>query len=159
MERAIENDGPHTGEKIVAIGWMSEVECAKYRSLRFRFLSLSSTSLQSPIGEDTGAMLDTRLDNSANAITSAFEMYADPTTAAFHEDIRARVQKALQHLTPSQRAVIIMRFGLNSEQSMTLEEVGAVLGVTRERMRQIEVKALKRLVRVRKQYFQFDQDI
>jgi RNA polymerase primary sigma factor len=158
MEKAIENEGPFESHKVVELGWIEEREYAKCRGLRFRFLS-SNTSVESSIGEDSGDTLESKLDNSTNAITSAFETFADPTTGAVLEDIRARIRKALEHLTVSQRNVIIMRFGLNGQEAMTLEEVGEAFGLTRERIRQIESKALKRLVRIRKQYFQIGEDL
>ncbi len=51
----------------------------------------------------------------------------------------------LDTMTPREEKVLRMRFGIGEKQDYTLEEVGKVLGVTRERIRQIEAKALKRL--------------
>ena len=60
-------------------------------------------------------------------------------------DLRSRVGKVLRTLTPKEREIIVKRFGLEGESEHTLEEVGQSIGVTRERIRQIENKALRRL--------------
>ena len=60
-------------------------------------------------------------------------------------DLRSRVGKVLRTLTPKEREIIVKRFGLEGESEQTLEEVGQSIGVTRERIRQIESKALRRL--------------
>jgi len=60
-------------------------------------------------------------------------------------DLRSRVGKVLRTLKSKEREVIVKRFGLEDECEHTLEEVGQSIGVTRERIRQIESKALRRL--------------
>ena len=59
--------------------------------------------------------------------------------------LRKQLGEILESLTPRERRIIEMRFGLNNERSQTLEEVGAELGLTKERIRQIEVEALRKL--------------
>jgi len=61
------------------------------------------------------------------------------------EQTRTQINRALETLTPREEQVIRMRFGLDRGQSLTLEEVGKTMNVTRERIRQIEVIALKKL--------------
>lgn len=61
------------------------------------------------------------------------------------KDLRIIVQKELEHLKPKEKLVLEHRFGLDGYEERTLEEVGKILGVTRERVRQIESKALRRL--------------
>ena len=61
------------------------------------------------------------------------------------EDLRAIIQQWLGGLNNKQREVVERRFGLNGREVATLEEVGADIGVTRERVRQIQVEALKHL--------------
>jgi RNA polymerase primary sigma factor len=56
-----------------------------------------------------------------------------------------QIAAALNHLTDRERSVLEMRYGLSDGQPHTLEEVGREFGVTRERVRQIEVKALRKL--------------
>jgi RNA polymerase primary sigma factor len=64
-----------------------------------------------------------------------------PGVASQHED----VDLALATLTPRERAVIMLRYGINDGQSRTLLEVGKELGISRERVRQLEVVALRKL--------------
>ncbi len=93
-------------------------------------------SLESPIGQDE----DTRL----------FDFVADhnaimPLDAASQSLLRERIDDALNHLTTREREVLMMRFGLEDGCQKTLEEVGRHFRVTRERIRQIEAKALQKL--------------
>ena len=66
-------------------------------------------------------------------------------TVARHQ-LRERMQNVMtKRLRPREREVLRMRFGLDGSQEQTLKQVAEVLGVTRERVRQIEVRALRRL--------------
>ncbi|MBI3574051.1 MAG: RNA polymerase sigma factor RpoS [Gammaproteobacteria bacterium] len=69
----------------------------------------------------------------------------DPEGMLQREDLRAIIQQWLGGLNDKQREVVERRFGLNGREVATLEEVGADIGVTRERVRQIQVEALKHL--------------
>ncbi len=69
----------------------------------------------------------------------------DPERVLQREDLQALIQQWLDDLNDKQREVVERRFGLNGREIATLEEVGADIGVTRERVRQIQVEALKRL--------------
>lgn len=62
-----------------------------------------------------------------------------------YEECRKTIASTLDILTPREKKVIIERFGLNANKPKTLEEIGGLFGVTRERIRQIEVKAIARL--------------
>ena len=73
------------------------------------------------------------------------ESNVDPATLLQDNDIRANIEIWLYQLNEKQREVVERRFGLNSRDISTLEEVGNELGVTRERVRQIQMEALKRL--------------
>ncbi|MFO8005345.1 sigma-70 family RNA polymerase sigma factor, partial [Thioalkalivibrio sp.] len=64
------------------------------------------------------------------------------------EDIRNLVGAWLEELDQKQREVLVRRFGLHGFERCTLEQVGAEIGVTRERVRQIQMEALKRLRRL-----------
>ena len=103
-----------------------------------RMLGLNErvTSVDVPIIKDTDkSLLDAIPD----------EQNVDPATLLQDNDIRANMEEWLNQLNDKQREVVERRFGLNSRDVATLEEVGNELGVTRERVRQIQMEALKRL--------------
>ena len=68
-----------------------------------------------------------------------------PAEAASHQLLKEQVQEVVGTLTPREQKVLILRFGLEDGRSRTLEEVGREFSVTRERIRQIEAKALRKL--------------
>ena len=68
-----------------------------------------------------------------------------PDSALMNDSLRREVQRALRTLTQREADVISLYFGLNGEHSMTLEEIGARFNLTRERVRQIKEKAIRRL--------------
>jgi RNA polymerase primary sigma factor len=93
-------------------------------------------SLETPIGEEEDShLVDFLEDHEA----------VSPSDATTHLILRERIEEALDQLTQRERDVLIMRFGLEDGCSRTLEEVGRHFRVTRERIRQIEAKALKKL--------------
>jgi RNA polymerase primary sigma factor len=93
-------------------------------------------SLETPIGEEEDSHLaDFIEDHEA----------VSPAEAASNLILREKIEEALDQLTQRERDVLIMRFGLEDGCSRTLEEVGRHFRVTRERIRQIEAKALKKL--------------
>jgi RNA polymerase primary sigma factor len=67
----------------------------------------------------------------------------DPIEELFKKDIARLIEEALDDLTPRQKKVLRMRFGIGMPQEYTLEEVGVVFDLSRERIRQIEGKALR----------------
>jgi RNA polymerase primary sigma factor len=93
-------------------------------------------SLDMPVGEDGDATLGD-LIAAPNAV--------DPHAAAESSALAEVVTEALAELTPREQRILRMRFGIGGETDHTLEEVGKVFGVTRERIRQIEAKALEKL--------------
>jgi RNA polymerase primary sigma factor len=93
-------------------------------------------SLDSPVGsEDSGQLGDFIEDVDA----------LEPMDAAAREMLREQVKNALAVLSDREREVLEMRFGLLDGKDHTLEEVGQYFNVTRERIRQIEAKALRKL--------------
>jgi RNA polymerase primary sigma factor len=99
-------------------------------------VSQEPVSLETPIGEEEDSHLGDFLeDPSALA----------PAEAASQQLLREQVEDVLASLTARERRVLQLRFGLEDGRSRTLEEVGREFGVTRERIRQIEAKALRKL--------------
>ena len=68
-----------------------------------------------------------------------------PLDAAIGSDLRAAMGRILESLTPREERVLRMRFGIGIESDHTLDEVGQQFSLTRERIRQIEAKALRKL--------------
>ncbi len=99
-------------------------------------VSQEPVSLETPIGEEEDSHLgDFIEDHGALA----------PADAASHQLLKEQVMDVLASLTPRERKVLELRFGLEDGRSRTLEEVGREFHVTRERIRQIEAKALRKL--------------
>jgi len=91
--------------------------------------------------------LDTLIDKEGNLQT---ELIADsaqsaPLNAALQQNIHETVRDMLDSLTPNEARILRMRFGIDLSTDHTLEEIGQVFGVTRERIRQIEAKAMRKL--------------
>ncbi len=94
------------------------------------------TSLDLPIGEDGDATLGDLIE-ATDAV--------DTRAAAEAGALQRAIAEALEELTPREQRILRMRFGIGGTADHTLEEVGKVFGVTRERIRQIEAKALAKL--------------
>ena len=98
--------------------------------------SQDPVSLELPVGADReGSLGDILTDENVEA----------PVETASRHLLREQVEGVLEELSERERRVLEMRFGLLDGQTYTLEEVGSALGVTRERIRQIEAKALRKL--------------
>jgi len=95
-------------------------------------------SLETPLGDETGNCL-------ADVITD--ERAADPEALLMDAKFKEEMQRILTTLTPREEKIICMRFGIREKSTYTLEETGKVFGITRERIRQIEAIALKKLRR------------
>jgi RNA polymerase primary sigma factor len=99
-------------------------------------ISQEPMSLELPVGsEETTQLVDFIEDESA----------VEPVDAASSRLLREQVRNVLGFLSEREREVLEMRFGLKDGKDHTLEEVGRQFGVTRERIRQIEAKALRKL--------------
>jgi RNA polymerase primary sigma factor len=113
-----------------------ELELPPDRVREIMKVSQEPVSLETPIGEEEDSHLGDFLpDESALA----------PADAASHQLLKEQVMDVLSSLTPRERKVLELRFGLEDGRSRTLEEVGREFSVTRERIRQIEAKALRKL--------------
>lgn len=101
-----------------------------------RKISKSPYSLENDVGED-GETVFTDMIEDTHFLT--------PEENVTRQHLTKTLDKAMQILTERERKIIIMRFGIGIEKDYTLEEIGKVFDVTRERVRQIETKALKKL--------------
>ncbi|MDR0975578.1 MAG: sigma-70 family RNA polymerase sigma factor [Christensenellaceae bacterium] len=99
-------------------------------------ISQDTTSIDSPLGDEgDGTVGDTIADQNV----------ANPEEDAYKKMLKEQLLSIIQSLTPREQKVVRMRFGIDDGRSRTLEEVGREFKVTRERIRQIEAKALKKL--------------
>ncbi|MBP1748698.1 MAG: polymerase sigma-70 factor RpoD [Deltaproteobacteria bacterium] len=94
-----------------------------------------AVSLETPVGDDESTLSDFISDPKASS----------PLTELLGASLKEEIDKVLSTLTPREEKVIRMRLGIGEDTDYTLEEVGAVFGLTRERIRQIEAKALRKL--------------
>lgn len=100
-------------------------------------ISQETVSLETPVGEEKeGSILAEFIED---------EKQASPSLEAARILLRERLREILVDLTPREQKILSMRFGLEDGITHTLEEVGKEFGVTRERIRQIEAKALERI--------------
>lgn len=93
-------------------------------------------SLETPIGEEEDSHLGDFIED---------QDAPSPADAASFSLLREQLEEVLETLTPREKKVLRLRFGLEDGRARTLEEVGQTFGVTRERIRQIEAKALRKL--------------
>ncbi len=99
-------------------------------------ISQEPISLETPIGEEEDSHLGDFIED---------QEAVAPAEAASVMLLKEKMQDVLQNLTDRERKVLVLRFGLEDGHQRTLEEVGQEFGVTRERIRQIEAKALRKL--------------
>jgi len=99
-------------------------------------ISKEPVSLETPVGDEEDSQLGDFIED-VNAIL--------PVEAAIHSNLRETTTRVLATLTPREERVLRMRFGIGMNTDHTLEEVGQQFSVTRERIRQIEAKALRKL--------------
>ena len=132
LQQSLDREPTH--EDIAALTERPVADVTRLLALRDRV-----TSVDVAIGKDgERALLDIIPD----------ENNVDPSTALQDERVNSNINAWLQQLEGKQREVLVRRFGLHGHEKATLEEVGQELGVTRERVRQIQLEALKRLRRI-----------
>jgi RNA polymerase primary sigma factor len=93
-------------------------------------------SMETPMGEDGDSQLGDFIEDNATLA---------PLDAALHASMRNVIKEVLDSLTPREAKVLRMRYGVEMSNDHTLEEVGKQFDVTRERIRQIEAKAMSKL--------------
>lgn len=114
---------------------MEETGWTKERVSTLLDLTMSTTSLETPVGDEEDATMgDLIPDNTYN-----------PVAEAMREADKQVIFSVLNTLTEKERDVMTLRFGIGTDNPLTLEEVGEKYNVTRERIRQIENRALKKL--------------
>jgi len=123
---------PKTSEIAERTGFGIE-RIAKLRRIRER-----SVSVDAPLDDRSGHILLDCLDD-ADA--------RNPRDCACDQEMAALIKGWLNELSPRHREVIEMRFGINGRERLTLEHIGQVLGLTRERVRQVQIAAMRRLRR------------
>lgn len=96
-----------------------------------------------PIVQLDAKPLDSDLDSPINYMTD--EKTLSPEASLFHKNIAEKLEQALCCLTPKEKEIVTLRFGLREDNPMTLDEIGARIRVSRERIRQIEKAALTKM--------------
>jgi RNA polymerase primary sigma factor len=130
--RLFQEFGREPTAKEVAAGM--EITSEKVRDIMK--ISQEPVSLETPIGEEEDSHLGDFIEDRAALA---------PADAASHQLLKEQISSVLHTLSGRERRVLQLRFGLADGRSRTLEEVGREFGVTRERIRQIEAKALRKL--------------
>lgn len=110
-----------------------EIDPAKAREIIK--VSQEPTSLETPVGDEEDSHLSDFIPSNA----------LSPDEQATRELLKAHLDEVLDTLSPREKRVLQLRFGLDDGKQRTLEEVGREFGVTRERIRQIEAKAIRKL--------------
>jgi len=113
-----------------------ELNLTPERIEEIRRISQDTTSIDSPLGDDgEGVVMDTIADTTIQ----------EPTQSAYGVMLKEQLLAVIGGLTPREQKVIRLRYGIDDGKPRTLEEVGREFKVTRERIRQIEAKALRKL--------------
>ena len=112
------------------------MESTPERILEIQKHANEPVSLETPIGEGEDTFLGDLIEDRASVT---------PYQAAVHQMLSDQINQALSTLTDREHKVLRMRFGLDDDRTHTLEEIGKRLGLTRERIRQIEAKAIRKM--------------
>jgi RNA polymerase primary sigma factor len=116
------------------IGQRMEITAEKVQ--RLKTISRDPVSLETPVGRDGESALGDLLED---------RWVGSPVDAVIESNVRDETADVLKTLSPKEEKVIRMRFGIGCDREHTLEEIGQEFDVTRERIRQIEAKALRQL--------------
>jgi RNA polymerase primary sigma factor len=126
----------HAGGTSIPVAIQHHLEYATQKVSRILRSAEEPVSLEGPVGDDDSSSLGEFIED---------EDAVEPMDAADREMLREKVQNALTALSERERQVLELRFGLMDGKDHTLEEVSRYFNVTRERIRQIESKALRKL--------------
>lgn len=99
-------------------------------------VSKEPVSLETPIGEEEDSHLGDLIEDKSTP---------SPLQRAVHRDLKKQIEEVLHSLSPKEAQILRRRFGIGEDSTRTLEELGQEFDVTRERIRQIEVKAIRKL--------------
>ncbi len=113
-----------------------EMQCEPRKIQWMLRVSWQPLSLEHPVGEDEDSELGNFIENDSELT---------PSQSAHDNLLREKIEEVLSTLTPREARILRLRFGLQNGRCYTLEEVGQKFGLTRERIRQIEGRALRRL--------------
>jgi RNA polymerase primary sigma factor len=125
-----------TGKDPTAEELAEKMELPEDKIRKIMRISREPISMETPIGDDDDSHLGDFIEDAA---------MLTPMDAAYQSKMREAVESLLAFLTPREAKVLRMRFGIGTNTDHTLEEVGKQFDVTRERIRQIEAKALRKL--------------
>jgi RNA polymerase primary sigma factor len=114
----------------------NKMEIQEFRVRDIMKISQEPVSLETPVGAEKDSHLGDFIEDTS---------IVTPIAATNYQFLKKHIKEVLQYLTPRERRILILRFGLEDGRQRTLEEVGREFGVTRERIRQIEAKALAKL--------------
>ncbi|NIO08829.1 MAG: sigma-70 family RNA polymerase sigma factor [Deltaproteobacteria bacterium] len=114
----------------------SEMDVSKEEIRKLTRIAREPVSLETPIGDDGESRLGDFVED---------KIIPNPMEATLKSNLNLQVKKALATLTPREETVLRFRFGIGQARNYTLEELGEKFSITRERIRQIEQKALRKL--------------
>lgn len=136
VKREIRNLEQETGKTPSAKELAKKLKMPIYKIEEVLEVIQEPVSLETPVGnEEDGELIDMIKDDT----------FISPYKATENIFLKEKIEEAFQKLTPREREVLKYRFGLNDGPQKTLEDVGKIFNVTRERIRQIEVKAIRKL--------------
>lgn len=127
----------HTGQEAHPAVLAERMELTEEKVRGMLKVAKQPVSLEMPVGEDADATLGDMIED---------PRAASPADAAVHANLRAAIDEALDALSPREAKVLRMRFGIDTPSDFTLDELGKQFDVTRERIRQIESKAMRKLM-------------